>query len=1053
MTIKCPKCQAENPEDTKFCGNCAAPLQPTDKIPASPTETLQTPIKELTTGSTFAGRFQVIEELGKGGMGKVYKVLDTSINEKIALKLLKPEIAVDRETIERFSNELKFARKIRHKNVCQMFDLGKAEGTPYITMEYVAGEDLKSMIRMSKRLSIGTAVDIAKQICEGLAEAHALGVVHRDLKPSNIMIDKEGNARIMDFGIARSLRAKGITGAGVMIGTPEYMSPEQVEGKDVDQRSDIYSLGVIIYEMATGRVPFEGDTPFTIGVKHKSEIPKNPKELNAQIPDDLSRLILHCLEKDEEERYQTTAEIVSDLDRIEKGLPTAERIIPERKPFTSREITVKFSLRKLALPALVVIALAIIAVLAWRFIPNKKPAPAPKIENSVAVINFENQTGDKSYDYLQKAIPNLLITNLEQTGNLYVPTWERLHDLLKQLRKENVEFISGDLGFELCRLEGIKVIVLGTFTKAGNVFATDVKLLDAETKRLLKSASSKGEGVDSILRTQIDELSGEISNGIGLPTEKIASGQLPVAAITTSSMDAYHYFLRGNEEREKYYYPESLDSYKKAVEIDPTFAAAYQCLSWAYDLMFETRASHEAMEKAMAYARKATEKERLYIEVDYAAFIEKDQQKSIRLLKQLINKYPKEKRAYLALANTYGYDESDKAIEELNKALEIDPNYADAIQSLGLYYRYQGDFEKALELFKKYASVYPDQANPIDNLGNLYFREGRVEEAIAKFKEVLSVRPGFIWSTMALHYISALKQDYSEAGRLLDQLIVEMNGPGGEFFARLPKGFLWAWLGNMEKASADFEKITETANRLGTEDMMALVNETKAWAYYDRGELELSRKCFKDSEAFYAQNYVNYGNTMPVGGPSKALISFYYGLLDLKQGHIDSAKSRLAEMRSILPKPKIAKDYNYNYLSGEILLAEGKPREAISLLEKAPPKIMISLSYSPVMIAYNLPFLKDTLARAYEKNGEIDKAVTEYERLIAFYPKSREPFLIHPKYHYLLGKLHEQKGLKAKAAEQYRKFLDLWKDADPGLPEVEDARKRLAGLKGTQNSF
>ena len=280
------------------------------------TETIQTPIKELTTGSTFAGRYQIIEELGKGGMGKVYKVFDTKIKEKVALKLIKPEIASDKETIERFSNELKLARRIRHKNVCGMFDLGDADGAHFIAMEYVPGEDLKSMIRMSKSMSVGGAVDVAKQVCEGLAEAHRLGIVHRDLKPANIMIDREGNARIMDFGIARSIKAKAITGTGVIIGTPEYMSPEQVEGKEVDQRSDIYSLGIILYEMVTGRVPFEGNTPFTIGVKQMSDVPKDPKELNSQIPEDLARLILRCLEKSKEKRYQSAAELHSELELI-----------------------------------------------------------------------------------------------------------------------------------------------------------------------------------------------------------------------------------------------------------------------------------------------------------------------------------------------------------------------------------------------------------------------------------------------------------------------------------------------------------------------------------------------------------------------------------------------------------------------------------------------------------------------------------------------------------------------------------------------------------------
>ncbi|MCK4495405.1 MAG: protein kinase, partial [Candidatus Aminicenantes bacterium] len=302
MDIKCPKCQTDNPSDSKYCKECATPLPSPGQ--AEVTKTIEAPKEELTTGSTFAGRYQIIEELGKGGMGKVYKVLDKEVNAKVALKLIKPEIASDKKTIERFRNELKVARDIAHKNVCRMYDLGKEEGAYYITMEYVSGEDLKSFIRRSGVISVGKAISIANQVCEGLSEAHRLGVVHRDLKPQNIMIDNEGNARIMDFGIARSLRAKGITGSGVMIGTPEYMSPEQVDGKESDQRADIYSLGVILYEMVTSRVPFEGDTPFSIGVKQKSEIPRAPKEINDQIPEDLNRVILRCMEKDKEKRYQ-----------------------------------------------------------------------------------------------------------------------------------------------------------------------------------------------------------------------------------------------------------------------------------------------------------------------------------------------------------------------------------------------------------------------------------------------------------------------------------------------------------------------------------------------------------------------------------------------------------------------------------------------------------------------------------------------------------------------------------------------------------------------------
>jgi len=372
MGMKCPKCDFENPDNTSFCGNCAAPLRPSEKVPISTTETLPTPIKVLTRGRTFANRYEIIEELGKGGMGKVYKVMDNQIDEIVALKLLKPEVAADEMIIERFRNELKFARKISHRNVCRMHDLSEYEGTQYITMEYVPGEDLKGMIRMMGHLSPGQATSIGKQICKGLAEAHHLGVVHRDLKPRNIMIDKMGSAKIMDFGIARSLKARGITGTGMMIGTPEYMSPEQVEGEQVDARSDIYSFGVILYEMVTGRVPFEGETPISIAVKHKTVSPHPPIELNVQIPENLNDLIMKCMAKDRETRIQTVGEVYSELTRIEEEIPTPERGLPKKKPTT---LISRVRPKKIMVPGiLALVAILIVAgyFLIDRFMPGKK---------------------------------------------------------------------------------------------------------------------------------------------------------------------------------------------------------------------------------------------------------------------------------------------------------------------------------------------------------------------------------------------------------------------------------------------------------------------------------------------------------------------------------------------------------------------------------------------------------------------------------------------------------------------------------------------------------
>ncbi len=327
MSVKCPKCQHENLDDTLYCGKCTTPLKSLEEI--SPTKTLVIPLRGLAKGTTFASRYEIIEELGKGGMGRVYKALDKEINEEVALKLLNPEIASDESTVERFRNELKFARKISHKNVCRMYHLSKEEKTPYITMEYVAGEDLKSLVKRKGKLADGEAISIAKQVCEGLVEAHRLGVVHRDLKPQNIMIDKEGHAKIMDFGIARSVEAPGVTQTGLMIGTPDYISPEQAEGEEADQRSDIYSLGVIFYEMVTGRVPFKGDTALSVALKHKTEEPADPREFNDQISEGLSSAILKCMEKNRESRYQSAEELLLELRDIETGIPIAAAV---RKP-------------------------------------------------------------------------------------------------------------------------------------------------------------------------------------------------------------------------------------------------------------------------------------------------------------------------------------------------------------------------------------------------------------------------------------------------------------------------------------------------------------------------------------------------------------------------------------------------------------------------------------------------------------------------------------------------------------------------------------------------
>jgi tetratricopeptide (TPR) repeat protein len=586
------------------------------------------------------------------------------------------------------------------------------------------------------------------------------------------------------------------------------------------------------------------------------------------------------MEKERQRRYQTAEALLSDLRNIEEGLPLGTKIRPRRKTFAAALIR-----KKLFIPALVVAA-AIIAVVIWQLLPQQEVVLAPKIKNSIAVISFKNQTGDKAYDNLRVAIPDLLITNLENTGNLHVATWERMHDLLKQMGKGDVEIIDEDLGFELCRREGIEAIVLGSFIKAGEMFAMNVKVLNTETKRIMKSTSSRGEGVDSILRTQIDDLSREISRGIGIPEQKIEASNIRIADFTTNSMEAYNYFLKGREDQEKQYFDDARQSLEKAVILDPEFAIAYLYLGNACLDLGLAKARNEAYEKAKTYSEKATEKERLYIEAVYARRIERNPEKSFHILKQMAEEYPKEKRAHYNLGGYYRRQKLyDKAIEEFNKALELDPNYALALNELAFVYVGMEDYEKAIEYFKRGVLFAAGDANLLDSTALCYFYMGRLDEAAATYKEALEIKPDWSYSYWGISYINALKEDYSEAMRLVDQGIAIASSPSERAEGLLLKGFFYFWLGSFDQSLREIRTASVLAETEGNDYMKGGADAMKGSVHSERGEYELARKSWKNTLDILKKELHITGY--------KRTESVVLGRLDVKEGRIDSAKARL----------------------------------------------------------------------------------------------------------------------------------------------------------------
>ena len=721
---RCPNCSWENSESQHFCGECGTPL------PGSPQKTLsyaeaadaaKPPPLEFHPGHLFARRYQIIEELGTGGMGRVFRVVDRKLDEEIALKLIRPEIARNRSTVERFASELKLARHVVHRNVARMFDLNEEASVPFITMEYVRGENLKRLIRKVGRLAPGQAIPIACQICDGLAEAHRLGIVHRDLKPQNVMIDEDGQAKIMDFGLALLVAAGGAGDGPVSrSGTPAYISPEQIRGMPADGRADLYSLGVLIYEMLTGRTPFTALSVEDLVAKHLHEPPRDPREINPGISPELARVVMKCLEKEPDARYQSAGEVLEDLDRLRAEAP--------------REIIKHWAQRHK--PVSIAAGTALLGLVgfgAYRLFI--KPPPPPSLTSKIAILRAPDAAsgGADRARHLQDALATKLAGMPEL---VVVPTLT-----------VNAKDTSGKDPARIGRMFGADYILEpGTHTVGDQVSIT-ARLINARrnlpsrTYELLRPAADAVTAEDEFARGVATVIRYDIAEDKVQRSNKGVSSNLDARLLVHEGMirieDAYPI----NDHPDVFV--DVVGKYERALALDPDYALAL----WALGNAYESR--HNTTKPELQDPR--------------------DIDRMCDYYQQAFDKNPNspETNVGLGWAN-YNRGDFTKSFEFFARALRLEPGNAVVNLDVGAFLRSVGLYRQAIPHLERAAKLMPQNPEPVSQIAQCFAALGRFEEAAVKSALAVARNPNVI----RVRHLRAIQ--LALAGRL-DEAVVEIE--------------------------------------------------------------------------------------------------------------------------------------------------------------------------------------------------------------------------------------------------------------------------------------